>query len=517
MKYTLFLPFRNVCFIADQHCTLLDKANLLAQEGHVVDIVYCDGKVLNNCFYNIHQNQQVCKGCKRLTEYFIRQLPASPNIHIHTTAEFIAPDADFSEVKSMVYQSTQDIKGLEYKNAKIGYAALSDYLSMSRNLFPCFDDAFKSFFNEQLLTAAKVTECAIGVFDQLKPDVIGVFNSRTIYSRPIVDLCKLNNISFIAFEAGFDTNNFVLRKEFVNSDVHNVLTNTKMINELWDNSTLPLEAKIKAASDFFLRKRGNIASADKVYTANQVSGLLPEHWDPSKHNIVIFNSSEDELASLGEEFDKMNLFPSQFQGVKYIFNHFKDNPDIHFYLRIHPNLKDVPYAYHKKLYDFDGYDNVTIIPGSSPVSTYALMDSADKIITFGSSTGAEAAFAEKPVILLGCCLYRFLDVAYLANSREELNDLILDFNLPAKDKLGALKWAYYIMNDEFDRIELFTDHRKKHIKLLNLQLTLTQTKVAGKWFSKYIILLYEILGKYAWMKSDRSFPVKEQSMEELEM
>lgn len=517
MHYTLFIPFRNVCFVPDQYCALLDKAHTLAQEGHLVDIIYCDGKILNTCFYNLHQNKRVCKGCKRFSEYLIRQLPVSPNIHFHTTDEFISPDIDFSAFKSLQYHSIKDIKKLEYKHAKIGYAALSDYLSQSRNLFPCIDDDFRAFFNPVLLAAAKVTECALGVISQLKPDIIGVFNSRTVYSRPVVDLCKHNHIQFIAFEAGFDTNNTILRKEFINSEVHDIYTNTKMINDLWDSSKLPLEDKIKTASNFFVRKRGNIASADKVYTGNQINGLLPENWDKTKHNIVIFNSSEDEIASLGEEYDQMNLFPSQYQGVKYIFNQFKDNQDIHFYLRIHPNLKDIPYAYHKKLYDFNIFKNVTIIPGDSPISTYALMDHADKIITFGSSTGSEANFAGKPVILLGCSLYRFLDVAYIANSTEELNKLILDFDLPAKDKLGALKWAYYAMNDEFERIKLFSDHRKKRLNIFNNSLTLTKTKVTGKWWSQYIILLYEILGKYAWMKSDLSFPTKEQAIEELEM
>ena len=515
MKYTLFIPFRNVCFVPDHYCIILDKANKLAQKGHLVDLIYCDGKMLDTCYYNLHQSKQVCKGCKRLSTYLFKQLPSSPNIHIYPISEFIPKNIDYSFINSIQYQSIKDIKGLEYKNAKIGYAALSDYLTQSRNLFPCIDDDFKSFFNNILLAAAKVTECAIAVIKQLKPDIIGVFNSRTVSSRPIVDICKHHNIQFISFEAGFDTNNTILRKEFVNSEVHNLETNTKMINELWDSSSLPLDDKIRVASNFYMRKRENIASADKVYTNGQINGLLPEDWDKSKHNIIIFNSSEDELAALGEEYDKLNLFPSQYQGIKYIFNQFKDNQNIHFYLRIHPNLKDIPYAYHKKLYDFNIFKNVTIIPGDSPISTYALMDHADKIITFGSSTGSEANFAGKPVILLGCCWYRYLDVAYLANSYEELDKLILDFNLPAKDKLGALKWAYYIMHNEFEKIELYTNHKKVRVKILNKTVTLTKTKVANKWWAQYITLLYEILGKYAWMKSDQTFPTKEQPMEEL--
>lgn len=517
MHYTIFLPFRTSCFIPDQFSLIIDKVDIIAKEGHDVDLVYCDGESVNVCFYNLHSDKNVCKKCKCLTRYLLKQLPASKHIKLLSVADLIDYPQEYYDKLEFQYSSVKEIKALEYKHCQIGYAALSDYLSMSRNLFPLINEQFVSFFNPLLQTTAKITDAVLKVMESIKPDVIGMFNSRNIFSRPIADLCKYHQVPFIAYEAGFDSNNFVLRKEFINSDVHDIEYNTKMIHKLWDSSNIPYEERVRISSDFFEKRRQNIACSDKVYTAKQISGLLPENWDDTKHNIVIFNSSEDEMAGLGEKFDKMNLFSSQYQGIKYLCNRFKDNQDIHFYLRIHPNLKDIPYAYHKRLYDFDNISNVTIIPGNSEISTYTLIDKADKVITFGSTTGIEAVYAHKPVILLGCCHYYYLDVAYTPHSCEELDKLIIDMELPPKDVLGALKLSYYRMNNEFDRINLFLDHHKINVSLFNHKFTLTSFQVKNKWWSRYLILFYEMLTKYAWMKSDRSFPTQEQAIDKVEL
>ena len=71
------------------------------------------------------------------------------------------------------------------------------------------------------------------------------------------------------------------------------------------------------------------------------------------------------------------------------------NPEYHFYLRIHPNLTNVHFEYREKLLALEEiYPNITVIDAPSPISTYALMDVADKIIVFGSTAGAESVFWE---------------------------------------------------------------------------------------------------------------------------
>jgi hypothetical protein len=71
-----------------------------------------------------------------------------------------------------------------------------------------------------------------------------------------------------------------------------------------------------------------------------------------------------------------------------------------------------------------------------------LMKESDTVLTFGSSTGIEAAFWGTPSILAGKSFYRDLGATYVAKSRDDLLRL-LQTDLEPKGKEGALKYAYY--------------------------------------------------------------------------
>ena len=94
---------------------------------------------------------------------------------------------------------------------------------------------------------------------------------------------------------------------------------------------------------------------------------------------------------MSKEFDDGAFFPSQIEGIKSIVEHYKHDKTKHFTLRVHPNLKKVSYKYHLDLYNLN-YSNLTVVRSNSPISTYALMDAASKIIVFGSTTGIESVY-----------------------------------------------------------------------------------------------------------------------------
>ncbi len=508
MHYLLFTPIRTACFVPHFYSLVMDNAEIYAKQGHQVDILYCDGKAINRCFYNYYGDKRVCKGCQMLRKYLFSYLTKTPNIRTLPISEYYDSTIDYSAVTPLKYASVEEIKSLEYKHSFIGYAALSTYLTITRNLFPLIDDEFQSYFNGLLIVAARLTDIAYCAIDRVKPDWVGVFNSRLVCCRPIVDVSKYLNQNFVSYEVRFDRNNKISKQFYVNSTPHNIETNTKMINDLWESQNVPTEEKRAIAQQFFDKRRNAIAAADKVYIAGQQSGLLPDDWDKTKHNIVIYNSSEDEVAALGTEYTAHALFSSQYQGIKYTFEKYRDRQDIHFYLRIHPNLKNVPYQYHKKLYELGSIKNVTVIPGDSPVSTYTLMDNADKIIVFGTTVGFEAAFAHKPVILLSESLYRYLDITYVAQTIEEYDKLICDKTLQAKDNLGAYKLAYYLMNDEFAPFEYYTDHEKKVYHIVK-DFVLTRCMLKGSKISVYNCYLLQTIGKFFYDRSNRNIPEKE--------
>lgn len=87
-------------------------------------------------------------------------------------------------------------------------------------------------------------------------------------------------------------------------------------------------------------------------------------------------------------------------------------------MRVHPNLKNVHYQYHLLLYDLSlKYPNITVIGADSDISTYDIMDNAEKVIVFGSTMGLESSYWGKPVILLSGSFYYYMNVCYIPKSK----------------------------------------------------------------------------------------------------
>lgn len=95
------------------------------------------------------------------------------------------------------------------------------------------------------------------------------------------------------------------------------------INNSWELSQLSEIEKIKIGRMFYERKRNGESVNDKSYVKQQQIGVLPENWDVKKKNIVIFNSSDDELASIGADYDCYSLFKSQYIGITSILENSK--------------------------------------------------------------------------------------------------------------------------------------------------------------------------------------------------
>ena len=77
---------------------------------------------------------------------------------------------------------------------------------------------------------------------------------------------------------------------------------------------------------------------------------------------MIFNSSEDEFTAIGGEYDEKKVFDSQYEGVAHIANLLKDRKDVNVYLRIHPNLANVKYKYHRDLLALgEKYNNLFVM------------------------------------------------------------------------------------------------------------------------------------------------------------
>lgn len=426
---------------------LIDEAiEYLQDEANEVHVITCNG-TLSRCDSNYEGSRVRCAEC-RLSSGLLQNKIKHPRLKF-SPIEHHLNSSTTREIKNQkfTYKTIDEVKEIKYKGINVGLGVVSSYVSMTRNLNPEFTPSLRQFFDDLLTSASLIVEAAQSKINEINPDVIFIFNGRFAGIRPVYELGIRSSIKTEVFECTFSSSReFQKKVKFTNALPHDIDNASLLIEEAWSSNGNDVD-KVESANDFYKRRRNAEPASDRVYTASQVDGLLPDGWDTTKKNYVIFNSSEDEFFCVGESFDKYKVFKNQIQGIKYLLLKAKDDPRIHYYLRIHPNLSGVNFQYHTALRDiFKNEANITVIEATSKVSTYKLIDCCEKVFVFGSTAGAEAAYWGKPVILLGGSFYLHLDIAYYPKSLEELDQFIIK-DLTPKSKIGALKYANFIYGE----------------------------------------------------------------------
>jgi hypothetical protein len=133
-----------------------------------------------------------------------------------------------------------------------------------------------------------------------------------------------------------------------------------------------------------------------------------------------------------------------------------EDPDVYLVVRSHPHKR------HKPEHDFQEWMNAVEkaspdlhLDPHSDVDSYALMRKADLVITYGSTSGVEAAFAHKPVIVMGPSAYNILGVATQVFNEDELRSAIAEpacGNWPAAVSWGLLMKRRGFNFQEIDQV-----------------------------------------------------------------
>ena len=423
---------------------MVDEAEISASYGNEVYFLLCNPH-FGYCACNMRGSGFKCHRCVRFVKGLLRK--CSPQIKV-IEMDKVLKDEMAKEIAKIQfdYQSIEDIKNIQYKGAYVGMGSLSSYITDSRNNNPLMDEEFRTYFDRVLRTACLYAEFQLRMIEEIKPDRIQLFNGRSFETRAASDFAIQRHILLRSCELWKVLPNRFNKRYFYNSLPHSIEKNTQRINALWSDPLIPQEEKERIGRRFFESKYSHAFCGDHDYTANQDAGKLPDGWDDTKKNYVIYNSSEDEYVAIGGEYDKGKVFKTQIEGIRYIANLLKDRSDIHVYLRIHPNLAKIKYKYHTDLLDLGSqFKNLFVIRGDSNVSTYTLMRKADRVITFGSTTGVEASYMGKPVISLWRNWFSGIDLAYDVTSIEEMTQLLLVGELAPKPQVESIKFGYYQM------------------------------------------------------------------------
>lgn len=432
-----YLFYFNTIFNSTFFGGLLDDAITFAKNSNnSVFFAYCDG-VHEMCMFNKNGSRTLCHYCASCTRKVIKQygITAIP-------LEEYTNDNDEKDAK-FTYRTAEELRSIDYRNVHLGLGIISNYISSTRNLAPKIDTESKKYFDAHLKQGVRQICALYRLFETINPDVVYTYNPRYEEYRAVFDICKYQGISCQVSEA-VKRNGIWEKVLFDNHLPHDILMGKVRRNYCWDHYPMAEDVKIKLGKSFYTKRRGGQESGDvKIYVANQVEGNAPE-FDTGKRNVAIMNSSEDEYAAVGGDWDRLKLFKTQYDGILYLLEHAEK--DVHFYLRVHPNLSKISYKYHTDLYKLeDEHDNITVIPAESNMSTYTIMENCEKVICFGSTMGIESVYWGIPSILLGPSMYYYDDIAYVPNSKEDLLCMLKN-ELKPRGNIDMIKFGAYILD-----------------------------------------------------------------------
>ncbi|MGW1455562.1 capsular polysaccharide export protein, LipB/KpsS family [Salegentibacter agarivorans] len=403
-------------------------------EGNTVYLIDCHSS-FKECGFNPYKLKYMCEICKFRENKGLDLLKGK--IH-RIPIQALTNEDEKNEIKAFLQGFSTLDKDCYYENFPFGESIHSSYISKTR------ERNFSSLEDQELLRRLALnTILTYKVVDrfikQKNIEELYLFNGRWDYYRAALSAANENSIKVEIFEY-YRSGGYI--EKFGNNLPHNIKNKNRLIEEAWEQNE-NLEEKLAIADNFFKKKRDGIAVNDKAYTADQEKGKIPSEYNKDKKTFVLFNSSDDEFAAVGKEFDNP-YFNDQLEGILYLVEYFKNKPDYQLFLRMHPNLKGLVRDFLEPIYALENkYSNIFLIRPEEDIDSYELMNIADTVISFGSTAGLEASYWGTPVILLGKTFYYYSDIAYVPKSRDEIPSL-LDKNLSPHEKLNSQKFGYYI-------------------------------------------------------------------------
>ena len=435
MKIAFLSPYATV---APHFETELELAQQHLDDGDEVITFSCSGQ-LANCDFNTDRSQTCCDECfgrRKMGWELVTPQPSPRHMQklVQLTPSPNQLKLNFENVATLIDYQIDDFE--------IGYASLSSLVSIVRDPEP---DLIKNraLLNQFLTSAWQSYQNTMQFLEANQVDRVYTFNGRFAAMRGVLRACQRMGVDCFLHERGCNKAHYEV---FENHLPHDIDAIHLAIERLW-NAADPLTRE-DIGRQWFIDRVNRVETAWKSFTTAQEFGRLPENFDPSRKNIAIFCSSDDEFVAIGDKWQN-GLYPNQVTAIAQIARSMLEHqPETNLYLRVHPNLTDVDNQRKRDMLNLN-FPNLTIIPPDAKCDTYQLLKSCDATVSFGSSVGIEAVYWDRPSVLLGPCLYQNLPGPVRSTSHQHTVEL-LSSNLTAfDDKSGALRYGHWFQTRGF--------------------------------------------------------------------
>ena len=335
----------------------------------------------------------------------------SPNIFVTPPIGSWRP---IGKIPTVANCSRGSIRELAYRGAPMGRGVLyappsPETPSNDSHVWP------KKYVEQAALSFAYVYDQVSQVIRERGTTSIYIYNGRFLHDSAVTAAAIDAGIPILSYDTGGLDTDFDLTIDETH-DWSALQNRMKNMFDRWD----PTERDSVAAS-WFEERINHVDPANVQFTGGQESGRTIER-ESDAPLVVYFSSSGDEIAEL--DLDWSEYFTDQPHALVTLSDTCREL-GFDLVVRTHPHARIKPA---EDNLDWDSAVEVTDpalhIDQHSSVDSYALMREANVVVTYGSTTGVEAAYLGRPVIVMGPSAYDELGCAVRPRTQVELGELL---------------------------------------------------------------------------------------------
>jgi hypothetical protein len=448
------LIYSHVALWGVHHAQTVELALNHLEQNDNVYLLSCLG-ALKSCPANSFHDEALCNRCKKQSSYTIKTILEGRVRNI----ELILDEGGIKKILPALI-SIESVKSFAFDGVPIGELVLSQLVNDARDSYLDFSDENLSRRAAQLCSnAIALYESAKEVIRQNSIDIVYAWNGRRCSDGPVLYAARNEGKQFFAYISGGRKNTYMM---FPSLKIHDLSYNKSLVESVY------LEVKERSTYDEFAKMAGEFFDICRYGGGDHpgsvfFGSVFNKYTDSNlpvkrKKRLVIFTSSYWEYFAMGDWLEGEYPYANSnfYEGIKEILSDQRIKEKYEIITRWHPNLVNAgDYERNAILKVIEGHKDVLQFPPEDKVNSYALLESADVVITFGSTIGIEAVYYGRPSILLGPAMYEDAGSCYRPKTHEELVAL-LDGEIEPLDKLGALKYGYsqrYGVSKEFTHLQ----------------------------------------------------------------
>ncbi|MBN1902437.1 hypothetical protein JW926_14015 [Candidatus Sumerlaeota bacterium] len=376
-------------------------AHILRRKGFRPQFLICNHAMLICDSYDPRNKRgELCPQCIRDIKWFLElnRLPFSGY------SDWIDVEAVRSEARALInsWNWSTDLDDLCIDGFPLGKLVRISLIRFLRRIRLDKDDEYRlqslDFIESGLLTYRVMRKIL-----QKPWAFLFVINGGFFPEAIMIEMAKQKGIPYFTYERGLKKDYIILckNKKFMNFDISRIFNQREPLNPEEQNKIREYLEERKFGKKAVVNYWPEVQD-DK----NEIMKALS--LDPEKKIYVAFSNITWDSAVLDREI----FFKSLFEWLQETIDFIKNKPDLQLILRMHPAEVRLRQKSSERVADLIREkfphlsDTIKLVDADSPISSYSLIEMADLVLAFTSTTGLEAAMMGKPVIIAARTHYR---------------------------------------------------------------------------------------------------------------